>query len=71
MNRTAWQVHKGWFVRAALVLLATGLADGIAVWFAQRPLLWAALIPSSLSFSMIVFVALPLLREERRTGDKA
>jgi hypothetical protein len=59
MKLTAFQVHKFWLSRAVLVLLVTCLADGIAVWFAQRPIFWAALIGSSLPFSMVVFVAIP------------
>jgi hypothetical protein len=66
MKPTAWQVHKPWLIRAVLVLAVTGLADGVAVWFAQRPIFWAALIGCSLPFSMVAFVALPVLREERR-----
>jgi hypothetical protein len=69
MNLTAFQIHKSWFTRAALVLLVTGLADGTVVWFAQRPLLWAVLIPSSLPLSMFLFVGLPMLREERRKSQ--
>ncbi len=68
MNRTAWQVHKGWFVRAALVLLVTVLANGIVVWLAQRPIVWATLIGSSLPFTMLLFVWYPLHRDERRAG---
>jgi hypothetical protein len=66
---TAFQIHKSWFIRAALVLVITGLADGLVVWFAQRPILWATLIASSLPISMILFVALPVLREEKRKSS--
>jgi len=66
MKLTAFQVHRSWLIRAVLVLLATALADGAVVWFAQRPILWAVLIPGSLPLSMFVFVANPILREERR-----
>jgi hypothetical protein len=69
MNLTALQVHKSWLIRAVLVLLVTVLADGAVVWFAQRPLLWAVLIPGSLPLSMFVFVANPILREERRRSQ--
>jgi hypothetical protein len=69
MTLTPLQVHKSWLIRAALVLLITALADGTAVWFAQRPLLWASLIGSSLPLSMILFVALPVLREERLKSE--
>jgi hypothetical protein len=61
---TAVQVHKSWFVRAALVLLFTCLADCAAA-FAPRPILACALVAATLPLSMIVFVALPLLRESR------
>jgi hypothetical protein len=64
MEPTAFQVHKPWLVPAMLVLVVTGLADGAAVWFAQRPILWATLIAASLPISLFVFVALPVLRRE-------
>jgi hypothetical protein len=66
MTLTAIQVHRFWLVRAALVLLLTCLADGIVVWFAKRPIFWATLIASSLPFTMVIFVALPILRNESR-----
>jgi hypothetical protein len=69
MKLSAFQVHKSWLIRAALVLLVTVLADGAVVWFAQRPLLWAVLIPGSLPLSMLVFVAIPILREEKRKSQ--
>jgi hypothetical protein len=69
MKLTALQVHKSWLIRAVLVQLVTVLADGAVVWFAQRPLLWAVLIPGSLPLSMFVFVANPILREERRRSQ--
>lgn len=64
MQPTAFQVHKSWFIRAALVLVATGVAECVTVWLVQRPLLWAILIASTLPLSMIVFVLFPLLRQE-------
>jgi hypothetical protein len=51
------------------MLLVTVLADGAVVCFAQRPLLWAVLIPGCLPLSMVVFVAMPILREERRKSQ--
>jgi hypothetical protein len=66
MTLTAFETHKSWLIRAVLVLVATGLADGAVVWFAQRPMIWATLIASSLPISMIVCVAIPILREETR-----
>jgi hypothetical protein len=66
MNLTALQVHKSWLIRAALVLVITCLADGTAVWFTQRPILWSALISGTLPLSMFVFVAIPILRQESR-----
>ncbi|MGC1522895.1 MAG: hypothetical protein WA803_15250 [Steroidobacteraceae bacterium] len=71
MTLTAFQVHKSWLIRAVLVLVVTGLVDGIVVWFAQRPIFWAALIGSSLPFSMVIFVAIPWLREENRKSKTA
>ena len=66
MKPTAFQVHKSWLIRAVLVLVLTALADGIVVWFVQQPILWTALIGSSLPFTMVVFVAFPILREKKR-----
>jgi len=64
MKLTAWQVHKSWVIRAALVLVVTVLADAVAVCFAKRPILWSVLIPASLPLSMIGFVVIPVLRQE-------
>jgi hypothetical protein len=69
MKLTAFQVHKWWLMRAVLVLLTTGLADGAVVWFAQRPILWAVVFPGSLPLSMFAFVAIPILREEKRKSQ--
>jgi hypothetical protein len=66
MNLTAFQVHKSWVIRAVMVLAVTCLAEGVVVWFAQKPLFWVTLIGSSLPFSMVAFVAFPILSEERR-----
>ena len=66
MKPTAFQVHKSWLIRAVLVLVVTFLAEGVVVWFVQRPIFWATLIGSTLPFTMVVFVAFPILREERR-----
>ena len=69
MKPTAFQVHKSWLIRAALVLVLTALADGIVVWFVRRPNFWTALIGSSLPFTMVVFVAFTILREEKRKSE--
>ena len=69
MKPTAFQVHKSWLIRAALVLVATALAEGAVVWFAQRPILWATLIGGSLPVSLHFFVAIPILREEGRKSE--
>jgi hypothetical protein len=66
MKPTAFQVHKSWLIRAVLVLVLTALAEGMVVWFVQRPFFWIVLIGSSLPFTMVVFVAFPILREEKR-----
>jgi hypothetical protein len=66
MNSTALQVHKSWLRPAVLVLVLTGLADCIAVWFAKRPILWSTVIASTLPISLFFFVALPILRQESR-----
>jgi hypothetical protein len=64
MELTAFQVHKSWFTRAALVLVTTVFAVGATAYFVERPILWCALIASSLPLTMFVFVALPVLRQE-------
>jgi hypothetical protein len=66
MQLTPLQAHKSWLMRAELALVVTVLADGVVVWFVQRPIFWAALVGSSLPLSMVVFVAFPILREQRR-----
>jgi hypothetical protein len=66
MKLTVLQVHKSWFVRAALVLVVTGLADIATVWFAKHPILWSTLIASSLPISMVVFVVIPILRDTQK-----
>jgi hypothetical protein len=69
MKPTAFQVHKSWLIRAVLVLVLTALAEGIVVWFVQRPIFWTVLVGSSLPFTMVVFVAFPILREEKRKSE--
>jgi hypothetical protein len=69
MKPTAFQVHKSWLIRAALVLIVTVLADGVTVGFTHRPILWAVVIGGSLPLSMGLFVAMPLLREEARKSE--
>jgi hypothetical protein len=69
MKLTAFQVHKSWLIRAVLVLVATGVAEGAVVWFARRPILWATLIGASLPLTLIVFALFPILREERRRSE--
>lgn len=64
MKLTAFQVHRSWLVRAALVFVVTAVAEGAVVSFAQRPILWATLIGGSLPLSLFVFVAIPILCEE-------
>jgi len=66
MKLTAFHVHQSWLVRAALVLVVTGVADGLTAWFVPRPILWCTLIASSLPLSMVVFVAIPIIRHESR-----
>jgi hypothetical protein len=66
MKPTAFQVHKPWVVPAALVLVITGLADCVAVWFSHRPIFWAVSIAASLPLTLAVFVAIPLISQESR-----
>jgi hypothetical protein len=69
MTINGLQVHSSWLMRAALVLLVTALADGLTAWLAPRPMLWCALIASTLPLSMIVFVVFPMLRQDRRESE--
>jgi hypothetical protein len=69
MQPNSFQVHKFWLIRAVLVLVLTVLADGMVVWLVPRPFFWSVLIGSSLPFTMAVFVALPVLREEKRKTE--
>lgn len=69
MKLTAFQVHKFWLIRAVLVLVLTSLADAVVAWFVPRPIFWSVLIGSSLPFTMVVFVAIPTLREESRKAQ--
>jgi hypothetical protein len=64
MDPTAFQVHKWWFTRAAVVLVITVLAVGATAYLIERPILWCTLIGSSLPLTMCVFVAWPLLHRE-------
>ena len=66
MKLTALQGHKLWLMRAALVLVITYLADCAVVWFAPRPILWSVLIAGTTPLSMLIFVTLPMLRQEGR-----
>ncbi len=71
MKLTSFQVHKSWLIRAALVLLVTCLAVSAVVLFVAKPIPWVGLIAGSLPLSMVVFVAMPLLRVRGRSqaGD--
>jgi uncharacterized membrane protein len=66
MEQSAFQVHKWWVTRAVLVLLVTALAEGAAAEFLRHPILWCTLIAGSLPLSMMIFVLLPILREQNR-----
>jgi hypothetical protein len=63
---TAWQVHKWWVMRTALVLLVTCSIDAAIGGLAAKPFPWVVLIPSTLPLSMICFLAKPLLKKEER-----
>lgn len=65
-KQTAFAVHRFWLIRATLVLLITLLVDGLVARFAPHPARYCALIASSLPLTMIVFVAIPALRQESR-----
>jgi hypothetical protein len=62
MSSSAWQVHRFWVVRAALVLLVTALAEVAVVWLAPQPVLWAALVAGTLPLSLVCCVGLSLIR---------
>jgi hypothetical protein len=66
MKLTALKVHKWWLLRASLVLVLTGLAEAATVWFARKPAFFAALVASTLPLSMVLFVVIPILRQESR-----
>jgi peptidoglycan/LPS O-acetylase OafA/YrhL len=68
MKPTAIQVHKSWLISAVLVLTLTVLAVGVVGWLAAKPFPWIVLIAGSLPLSMLIFVALPLLRRAGREG---
>ena len=65
---TAFQTHKTWLLRAVSVLLVTGLAELAVVEFVERPIVWVILVSSTLPFTLLNFVAFPVLREEQRKG---
>lgn len=54
---------------AMLVMFITVVVDGVVVWFALLPLLWATLIPGTLPLFMWLFVARPMLRQEQHKSD--
>jgi|HubBroStandDraft_6_1064221.scaffolds.fasta_scaffold135650_3 hypothetical protein len=66
MSSSAWQVHRFWVVRAALVLLVTALAEVVVVRSMQQPIRWVALVAGTLPLSLLFFVGLPLIRREAR-----
>ena len=66
MKLPAFQVHKSWLTRTALLLVVTALAVSATAWFVQRPILWCTLIASSLPLTLFVFVVMPTLRQESR-----
>jgi hypothetical protein len=66
MIQTAFQTHKSWLMRAALVLTITCLIDATVGWFAAKPFPWVVLIPGSLPLTMFFFVARPLLKQAER-----
>jgi hypothetical protein len=48
------------------VLLGAGLADGLVVMVAPRPLPWAVLIPALIPLLTAVFVIIPMLKAAKR-----
>jgi hypothetical protein len=66
MNPTGLRVHKWWVIRAVAVLAATVLADGLTAWYVPRPIFWCALIAASLPASLVVFLVVPMLRQEKQ-----
>jgi hypothetical protein len=68
MTQTAFQVHRSWLIPAVLVLVGTGSADCVAVWFAQRPIPWAVGIAATLPMSLFFFVVVPVLRKAGTEG---
>ena len=47
-------------------VVATGVVETLVAKFTQRPAYWAVLVACSLPLTMVLFVALPLLRRESR-----
>lgn len=64
MKPTAFQVHKSWFIPAALVLCITVAIDAIVGWRAPKPFPWNVFIPGTLPLTMFIFVGRPLIRRE-------
>jgi hypothetical protein len=59
--------------RAALVLVVTCLIDAAVGGLLAKPFPWVVLIAGTLPLSMIVFVAMPILKTEGRdsqTGER-
>jgi len=63
---TAWQVHKWWVTRTALLLVVTSLIDAVVGGLAAKPFPWVVLIPATLPLSLMFFVAIPLLKKAER-----
>jgi len=65
MSPNAFEVHRSWFIPAALILCITGALDAIVAWLVPNPFPWLGLISGSLPLTMFFFVAWPLIRKER------
>lgn len=60
-----------WAVRMALIILLVALADARFVFFARKPLPWAAVIPALIPLLTGFFVILPMMRAEKPAHPSA
>jgi hypothetical protein len=60
-----------WAIRMALILVLVALADGLFVFFAPKPLPWAAVIPALIPVLTSIFVIIPMIRAEKPTPPSA
>ncbi len=52
-------------IRMALILVLVAAVDGLFVFYARKPLPWAAVIPALIPLLTGIFVILPMIRAEK------